>query len=278
MSTPYCLSDTCLNGNCEGCRNGEEYCNDPRCYPNCPNCSGKTDTDKINGRSGWDWTLIIIIGVLVILVIILLIVMYQRWSKVTVKTVPALSPQTMNIPPVDLKASYDHYDPILGENEAQIEINTMPLDSNNQQPVNYESSNYESSNYNNLPEIPQPEFQKADVKLPPVPIKTTNIVPPPVPDFNTDNFNFNNPGLNNYGFDYNEGLDTSLNVTDLPYSPPNPVTQTSFTTSIDNPRPITISDPTNVSVASGKILPSESKGLSLDMRDSRGNNDVINGF
>lgn len=29
---------TCKNGNCEGCKNGQPWCQDPRCQPNCASC------------------------------------------------------------------------------------------------------------------------------------------------------------------------------------------------------------------------------------------------
>ena len=36
----YCSNpDFCPNGNCIGCKNGQQWCNDPRCSPNCVNCS-----------------------------------------------------------------------------------------------------------------------------------------------------------------------------------------------------------------------------------------------
>lgn len=28
----------CTNGNCIGCKNGETWCGDPRCYPYCTDC------------------------------------------------------------------------------------------------------------------------------------------------------------------------------------------------------------------------------------------------
>ena len=33
-----CQSPTCQNGNCEGCKNGKTWCNDPRCFPYCRDC------------------------------------------------------------------------------------------------------------------------------------------------------------------------------------------------------------------------------------------------
>ena len=77
-----CSSSTCLNGNCQGCKNGSKYCNDPRCYPNCPDCSGETSINCIKKRSGWDWTLLIIItGLAIILLIILAWGLYNNSSS-----------------------------------------------------------------------------------------------------------------------------------------------------------------------------------------------------
>lgn len=78
----YCSSPSCLNGNCPGCKKGSKYCNDPRCYPDCPDCSGETNLECLGGRNGWDWTLIIIIGILALLVLILFIVMSRQRNYV----------------------------------------------------------------------------------------------------------------------------------------------------------------------------------------------------
>ena len=117
-----CLSDSCTNGNCLGCRNGSLYCNDPRCYPDCPGCEGKTNLECLGGRNGWDWTLIVIVGVLVLLVLILMFVMYQR------------------ITPNNNKKSEQLYEPLAvplnpnNPNVPQIEIRTIP--GNTISPVN----------------------------------------------------------------------------------------------------------------------------------------------
>lgn len=67
-----CSSVTCLNGNCQGCRNGIQYCNDPRCFPNCPDCSGKSSLKCVSRRDNWDWGLIVSILVLALVAILLL--------------------------------------------------------------------------------------------------------------------------------------------------------------------------------------------------------------
>ena len=78
MST-RCSSSTCINGNCQGCKNGVKYCNDPRCYPNCPDCSAETSVKCVSRRDGWDWWLIIIITVLSIIALILIGLMAWGW-------------------------------------------------------------------------------------------------------------------------------------------------------------------------------------------------------
>ena len=77
--TSRCSSSTCLNGNCQGCKNGSKYCNDPRCYPNCPDCSGETSLNCVSKRDAWDWTLIITITVLSIIVLILIGLLAWGW-------------------------------------------------------------------------------------------------------------------------------------------------------------------------------------------------------
>jgi uncharacterized protein (DUF983 family) len=34
----HCEEVTCVDGNCEGCKNGLVFCKDPRCSPNCRGC------------------------------------------------------------------------------------------------------------------------------------------------------------------------------------------------------------------------------------------------
>ena len=77
--TSRCSSSSCLNGNCQGCKNGVKYCNDPRCYPNCPDCSEETSVNCVKKRDGWDLALMIIITVLSILALILIGLMAWGW-------------------------------------------------------------------------------------------------------------------------------------------------------------------------------------------------------
>ena len=112
-----CSSSTCLNGNCQGCKNGSKFCNDPRCYPNCPDCSGETNLECLGGRNGWDWTLIIIIGVLTLLVLILFASM--GWGKNSTKPAAATEmyqPVNYQVPP----PNYAYNQP------PQVEVTTKP--------------------------------------------------------------------------------------------------------------------------------------------------------
>lgn len=33
-----CERETCVNGNCPGCKDGKRWCDDPRCSPYCTGC------------------------------------------------------------------------------------------------------------------------------------------------------------------------------------------------------------------------------------------------
>lgn len=39
----------CPTGNCPGCKNGEPWCNDPRCEPYCESCYMLDNYDYISG-------------------------------------------------------------------------------------------------------------------------------------------------------------------------------------------------------------------------------------
>lgn len=71
-----CSSENCENGNCEGCKDGELFCNDPRCYPDCPDCDTQVKT-----RSG-DWIIALIILILVgVLLVFFIILGFDYWNK-----------------------------------------------------------------------------------------------------------------------------------------------------------------------------------------------------
>ena len=70
-----CSSDSCVNGNCVGCKDGSLFCNDPRCYPDCPDCPKEDNNNS-------DWVLILIILILVgVLLIFAIITGIDYWNK-----------------------------------------------------------------------------------------------------------------------------------------------------------------------------------------------------
>ena len=73
----YCLSNECVNGNCPGCKNGMPYCEDPRCFPNCPNCPNSNSSSN-----GWGWWWYIIVIVVIIIIIIFLFFALRRRKPV----------------------------------------------------------------------------------------------------------------------------------------------------------------------------------------------------
>lgn len=58
----------CPDGNCMGCKNGNSWCKDPKCYPYCPGCSMPEEID-FNGN-------MVLIVILVCLIAILFIVWF----------------------------------------------------------------------------------------------------------------------------------------------------------------------------------------------------------
>lgn len=49
MITTFCNSFECPDGNCEGCKGGKLWCDDPRCYPYCRACELPKDHNTIMG-------------------------------------------------------------------------------------------------------------------------------------------------------------------------------------------------------------------------------------
>lgn len=67
----YCSDPgACLNGNCIGCKNGQPWCQDPRCAPYCPGSVCKFESSHdFNGY-------MVVIIILICLVTILFIVWF----------------------------------------------------------------------------------------------------------------------------------------------------------------------------------------------------------
>lgn len=193
-----CMSETCLNGNCPGCKNGEKYCEDPRCYPDCPDCSGETKLYCLGGRTGWDWTLIIIIGVLVLLVLVLFIVMGVRWRSQKTTTEAVIIPDQTT----------------------------------------------------QLPQMNQTQMAQPQIQVTTAPVRAA-VVP---------------RGMNP------PAIDSALNVPEPVINAARPITQTSFTQSIDGIPQFSVPPAGNVSV--GYARPMASEALFPPQRNS----DIIRGF
>jgi len=150
--TDYCLSSNCLNGNCIGCQNGKQYCNDPRCFPNCPNCPVEN-----NKRNIWDWILVGVIIVLIILIIILFVFSFSNKKDDCVSYVPSVSFNistkqlkpiiTQNVYPAELNASLLAKTPV--ENSLTF-IEDVPLIKTNIEKV----SNYDLDMSLDVPDFP----------------------------------------------------------------------------------------------------------------------------
>jgi len=63
-----CSRNRCQRGFCPGCKDGTTWCNDDRCFPNCPNCEIDDDHDLNAG--------VMIIIILLCLLTILFIVWF----------------------------------------------------------------------------------------------------------------------------------------------------------------------------------------------------------
>ncbi len=77
----------CPGGNCVGCKNGQLYCNDPRCFPNCKNCSG----NEVETYFTWNRILLFIILILAVIVAIIVIVIIINSRKENIPTIGVFS-------------------------------------------------------------------------------------------------------------------------------------------------------------------------------------------
>ena len=85
-----CQISSCTDGNCPGCRNGQLFCDDVLCHPNCAGCPKQPHRD-----SSSIWLLIFII--IVIFIIILIIHFYIRANKQTM-VIPFYTSRPQQIP------------------------------------------------------------------------------------------------------------------------------------------------------------------------------------
>ena len=74
------------NENNVGCRNGQLYCNDPRCFPNCEGCSANT--------SSGNWIIIMIILILLGVLLIMGFIIGYDWYN---KTKKAAEPKNLTV-------------------------------------------------------------------------------------------------------------------------------------------------------------------------------------
>ena len=74
------------NSNDPGCRDGKLYCNDPRCFPNCPGC----DTNTSSGN----WIIITIILVLLGVLLVMAFIIGFDWFN---KTKKAAEPKNLTV-------------------------------------------------------------------------------------------------------------------------------------------------------------------------------------
>ena len=73
MSNRCADSTTCPQGDCIGCAKGLAFCDDPRCYPNCPGCPNTVSTTNS------DWVIITIMLVLLGIVLVLSFIIGFDW-------------------------------------------------------------------------------------------------------------------------------------------------------------------------------------------------------
>ena len=86
MSTRCADTLNCPGGNCVGCRNGQIYCEDPRCYPNCEGCNTTT--------SSGNWIIITIILILLGALLIMAFVVGFDWFN---KSKKAAEPKNLTV-------------------------------------------------------------------------------------------------------------------------------------------------------------------------------------
>jgi len=74
MSSPQCNNPTtCPDGNCIGCKNGQVWCQDPRCDPQCTDCVFDREADNFGYL-----TFFIIITVFALIIVTIVVTMGHR--------------------------------------------------------------------------------------------------------------------------------------------------------------------------------------------------------
>lgn len=86
MSNRCADTSTCPDGNCEGCKNGEIFPDDPRCYPDCPDA-------KVTTSSG-NWIIITIILILLGALLVMAFIVGFDWFN---KSKKAAEPKNVTV-------------------------------------------------------------------------------------------------------------------------------------------------------------------------------------
>ena len=69
----FCMDETeCPGGNCEGCKDGARFCDDPRCSPNCKDCEQPSNAGLF----------VFIVIIIFVFVIIFVYVIWYRHMEV----------------------------------------------------------------------------------------------------------------------------------------------------------------------------------------------------
>lgn len=83
----HCQLASCEGGNCPGCKDGNLFCDDPRCHPNCEDCPPPSDLTFAN-------VLIVILIIIAIIAVIIIIYVFWRGNRpVKVSPYYSLRPQ-----------------------------------------------------------------------------------------------------------------------------------------------------------------------------------------
>jgi len=125
MSNLVCTGPHCPDGNCVGCRNGQLWCGDPRCSPNCPNCPSNQNT----------WSVTVIIIIIIVALILIGLVIWIAWKNSHPAKIQPIAEVDANVGGSELKRS------LTGTTYVQ-----EPHSSNYK--VNSSNYNVDSSNYN----------------------------------------------------------------------------------------------------------------------------------
>lgn len=86
MSNRCADTSNCPDGNCEGCKNGEIFPDDPRCYPDCPDA-------KVTTSSG-NWIIITIILILLGALLVMAFIVGFDWFN---KSKKAAEPKNVTV-------------------------------------------------------------------------------------------------------------------------------------------------------------------------------------